>query len=261
MTGDPGRPGDEFAVEAIGISKAYRGQPAIRSLSLALRPGEKVAVIGPSGCGKTTLLRCLLGLEALDEGTIRLLGTTIAHEGRPRGGPDSAPLRGRVALVSQHNHLWPHRTVLENVIEAPARVKRLPRKQYVHRARELLDRVGLIEKEGAYPHSLSGGQQQRAAIARAFAVDPELVCLDETTSALDPELTSQLLELMKELFCKEQTVVLVTHEMGFAREAASRVLFMDHGLLVEDTPCRQFFDDPSSERAKTFLRRVLQIRR
>jgi len=251
------------AVRAVAVTKSYGENLALKDVSLAIRQGEKVAIIGPSGCGKTTLLRCLAGFEPIDAGTVSLFGRTVQDASRSGDSTVYSELErlgGRVTMVFQHLFLWPHMTVLENVIEAPIRVRGVPRRHAASAAQALLKRVGIASSEGEYPHRLSGGQQQRAAIARALAMEPEVLLLDEITSALDPELVSEILELLEELFSDGRTIVAVTHEMRFARAVANRVLFLDGGRIEEDTPSRQFFAQPCSDRARNFMGRVLRIR-
>ncbi len=228
----------------------------LRDVSLSVQHGEVLVVVGPSGSGKSTLLRCINHLEPLSSGSVTVRGTTFGAERRL---PDEvlAAVRAEVGMVFQQFNLFPHMTVLENVIEAPMHVRRLPRPQAEARAVALLDKVGLLEKRLAYPGELSGGQQQRVAIARTLAMEPEVVLFDEVTSALDPELTGEVLRVMRQLAREGMTMIVVTHEMGFAREVADRVLFMADGQIIEEAPPGEFFAAPQHQRTRAFLARIL----
>lgn len=222
----------------------------LRGVDIHVDAGKTTSVIGPSGSGKSTLLRVLNRLHEPTGGDILLDGKSILKE-----NPDT--VRQRIGMVFQHFNLFPHRTALENVIEAPIHVKKVKKSDAVARGRDLLHQVGLSDKAEAYPAQLSGGQQQRVAIARALAMSPKLMLFDEPTSALDPELVGEVLEVMKKLAAEGMTMVVVTHEMGFAREVANHLVFMDEGVVVESGPPREVLSNPQHERTKAFLSKVL----
>lgn len=252
----------EVMISAQAIHKAFGGHEVLRGVSLDLRRGEVVAVIGPSGSGKSTFLRCLNHLETIDRGTILIEGEPLARsedDGKAHYVPEAEIRRiGRkMGMVFQSFNLFPHLTVLENIIEAPMLVKKMSRAEIVPKAEALLKKVGLLEKRDAYPNRLSGGQKQRVAIARALAMDPDIMLFDEPTSALDPELTGEVLRTMRELANEHMTMLVVTHEMGFAREVANRVIFMDGGYIVEQADAQTFFAAPQHERTKAFLHNML----
>jgi len=249
-------------ISAQGIHKAFGGVEVLRGVSLDLLRGEVVAVIGPSGSGKSTFLRCLNHLETIDRGTIVIEGETLARNddaGKAHYAPEAQirQIGRKMGMVFQSFNLFPHLSVLENIIEAPMLVKKLKREQIVPKAEALLKKVGLLEKRDAYPNRLSGGQKQRVAIARALAMDPDIMLFDEPTSALDPELTGEVLRTMRELANEHMTMLVVTHEMGFAREVANRVIFMDGGAIVEQAPAEAFFANPQHERTQAFLQNML----
>jgi polar amino acid transport system ATP-binding protein len=249
-------------IEARALCKRFGRQPVLREVSLTLARGEVVAVIGPSGSGKSTFLRCLNHLETIDSGHIAIEGETLAStdaQGRCTYAGEAGIRRiGRkMGMVFQSFNLFPHLTVLENVIEAPLVVKGLARAAIVPRAQALLQKVGLLDKQDAYPARLSGGQKQRVAIARALAMEPDILLFDEPTSALDPELTGEVLRTMRQLAQEHMTMLVVTHEMGFAREVAHRVAFMDQGELIETAPAVEFFAQPRQARTQAFLRNML----
>lgn len=249
------------------LTKAFGSNLVLRGIDLDVPKGKVVALIGPSGSGKTTVLRCLNGLEMPDGGTVALGGNGTGELRLDFGGKDSgkakvsgkqiAALRDRSAMVFQHYNLFPHMTVLQNVTEGPIKVQKRPRPQVVEEAERLLARVGLLEKKDAYPFELSGGQQQRVGIVRALALRPQLLLFDEPTSALDPELVGDVLRLMKELAVEGWTMVIVTHELQFAREVANEVAFVDGGVIVERGAPEQLFSAPQYERTQQFLHRLL----
>jgi ABC-type polar amino acid transport system ATPase subunit len=245
------------------IHKWFGRLEVLRGIDLEIARGEVVVVIGPSGSGKSTLLRVINHLEPFEEGTIYLDGQPIYQrriDGRVVRDPERAvrQIRARIGMVSQRFNLFPHMTVLQNVMTGPINVRRQSRQEAADRARALLRQVGLAEKIGAHPTQLSGGQQQRVAIARALAMDPEAMLFDEVTSALDPELVGEVLRVMRRLAADGMTMVIVTHEMGFAREVADRVVMMDAGAIVEQAPPAQFFTAPESPRTRAFIDAVIK---
>lgn len=244
-------------IEATGLTKRFGDTVVLDGVDLTVDKGEVVAVIGPSGSGKTTLLRLLNCLEAPDGGSIRVGAITVDGD-RPLSRQKAAvrALRQHVGFVFQTFNLFPHRTALGNVTEGPVVVKGLSRAAAEDRGRDVLARVGLAEKADAYPASLSGGQQQRVAIARALAMEPDVLLFDEPTSALDPELVGEVLAVIRGLAAEHRTMVIVTHEMAFARDVADRVIFMEGGRIVEQGPAKPFFDDPQQQRTQRFLARL-----
>ncbi|MCZ8389642.1 amino acid ABC transporter ATP-binding protein [Achromobacter xylosoxidans] len=249
-------------ISARGIVKSFGANRVLDQVSLELGKGEVVAVIGPSGSGKSTFLRCLNHLETIDEGTIEIEGEALASAvpgGHSRYASDSDVRRicRKMGMVFQSFNLFPHMTVLQNIIEAPMIVKGMPRAAIVPKAEELLRKVGLLNKRDNYPTRLSGGQKQRVAIARALAMEPDIMLFDEPTSALDPELTGEVLRTMRQLADEHMTMLVVTHEMGFAREVAHRVIFMDEGRIVEEAPSADFFRAPRHPRSREFLAHML----
>ncbi|HET7886789.1 MAG TPA: amino acid ABC transporter ATP-binding protein [Bradyrhizobium sp.] len=241
-------------IAADGVSKSFGSVEVLRRVNLAVAAKDVVCVIGPSGSGKTTLLRCLALLEQPSAGMVTMKGRTIASA---RDGSEqrraAREVRPDIGMVFQHFNLWPHMTVLGNLIEAPLRVKGMARGDAVRMAEALLVKVGLSDKRDVYPNRLSGGQQQRVAIARALAMSPKVLLFDEPTSALDPELRQEVLMVMRQLAGEGMTMLVVTHEMGFARQVGTRVVFMDGGEIVEEAPPERFFTAPSSDRAKRFI--------
>jgi polar amino acid transport system ATP-binding protein len=240
-------------IELTDVHKSFGANHVIRGFSTTVTKGEVVCIVGPSGSGKSTILRCVNGLEGYDSGTITVEGLKV-----DRAAATITAVRTQVSMVFQRFNLFPHRTALENVVEGPIFVKREPRAEALERGRALLARVGLAEKETAHPHELSGGQQQRVAIARALAMQPKAILFDEPTSALDPELVGEVLSVMRSLADEGMTMVVVTHEMGFAREVADRVLFLDHGVIVEQGKALDVLSNPQHPRTQDFLRRVLR---
>ncbi|GJD50325.1 Arginine transport ATP-binding protein ArtM [Methylobacterium crusticola] len=234
------------------VRKSFGALPVLKGITARVEKGEVVCIIGPSGSGKSTILRCINGLESYDGGTIRVNGQRV-----DRASGTIRSVRVQVSMVFQRFNLFPHRTALENVVEGPIYVKGEARAAALERGRALLARVGLAGKEDAHPPELSGGQQQRVAIARALAMRPDAILFDEPTSALDPELVGEVLGVMRALALEGMTMVVVTHEMGFAREVADRVLFLDHGVIVEEGPARDLLNRPRHPRTQDFLRRVL----
>jgi polar amino acid transport system ATP-binding protein len=240
-----------------GVSKAFGSLVVLDDINLHVYRGETICLLGPSGSGKSTLLRCINWLERPDSGKVYLAGERIGvtSGGLVMNDRDLSRIRTRIGMVFQHFALWPHLTVLQNIMEAPVQVQRRPKAEVRGEAEALLAKVGLIEKKDAYPARLSGGQKQRVGIARALAMHPELLLFDEPTSALDPELVGEVLVVMRKLALDGMTMVVVTHEMSFAREAASRIVFLDHGRVVETATPDRFFSAPATDRARQFLLR------
>ena len=251
-------------VRLSNVHKRYGDLKVLDGVDLTVRRSEKLVIIGASGSGKTTLLRCVIGLEAIDDGTIRI-EEEILQSGKKKESTSGAEkkknmgqLHGKVGMVFQQFNLFPHMTVLENVTEAPVWVKKIPQKEADAKAHKLLAKVGLSDKLHVYPSKLSGGQQQRTAIARALAMEPEIMLFDEVTSALDPELIGEVLNAMRQLAREGMTMLIVTHEMGFASEVSDRVIYMDQGRIVEEGPPRILFESPRNERTQMFLRAILE---
>jgi polar amino acid transport system ATP-binding protein len=249
-------------VRAESVCKNFGALQVLNGITLRVQPGEVLCIVGPSGSGKSTFLRCINHLEQVNAGRLYVDGVLVGyaekggklHELPPK---EAAKQRRHIGMVFQHFNLFPHMTALENVIEAPIRVGKRRRSDVIESARKLLDRVGLADKERTYPAQLSGGQQQRVAIARALAMDPKLMLFDEPTSALDPELVGEVLDVMRQLAVDGMTMIVVTHEMGFAREVADQMVFMDAGVVVESGPPREVLSNPQRERTKVFLSKVL----
>ncbi len=235
------------------IKKSFGDFKVLRDITLAVEPGEVVAIIGPSGGGKSTLLRCMTLLEQVDAGDVSYGEISVARDGVYAGKDAMAQARARFGLVFQNYNLFPHFSVLKNVMDAPIHVQKRDRAEVESTARALIDKMGLTGNEEKVPCQLSGGQQQRASIARALAMNPQVVFFDEPTSALDPELTAEVLKVIKGLAAENMTMVIVTHEMGFAREVADRIVFMDGGVIVEQGPARELINNPKEERTRAFL--------
>ena len=252
----------ETMLEVKGVKKSFAGLEVLKGIDLTVKRGEVLAIIGPSGSGKSTLLRCLNKLETVDSGTILVEGKPLVKTGADGKAEyvDSVAEKevlSHMGMVFQQFNLFPHMTVIENLIEAPVQVQGQKKSEILPYARELLKKVGLSDREDYYPSQLSGGQQQRVAIARALCMKPDIMLFDEPTSALDPELTGEVLKTMRELAAEHMTMVVVTHEMAFAREAASHVIFMADGNIVEENAPEEFFGSPKEERTKSFLKNML----
>jgi polar amino acid transport system ATP-binding protein len=243
-------------LELEGVHKHFGANHVLRGVDLDVDEHEVVCLIGPSGCGKSTLLRCINALEEIDGGAIHIDGEQASGRGVDLDG-----LRQDVGIVFQSFNLFPHMTVVENVTLAPRKVLKLSRNEAADRAHTLLSRIGLDEKADDYPDRLSGGQQQRVAIVRALAMQPRLLLLDEITSALDPELVSEVLNIVRELAAEGMTMLLATHEMSFAREVSSKVCFLDAGVICEEGPPDEIFGEPQNERTRTFLKRIIEAGR
>jgi polar amino acid transport system ATP-binding protein len=244
-----------------GVQKWLGTNHVLRGVDLTVSAGEIVCILGPSGSGKSTLLRCINHLDPVDGGVVEVAGERVGYEERSgelfeQRERDVARARQQIGMVFQHFNLFGHMTVLQNVVYGPVKILGRPRKQAVAEAEDLLRKVGMGDKSAAYPSQLSGGQQQRVAIARALAMDPALMMFDEPTSALDPELVGEVLTVMKQVADEGMTMLVVTHEIGFAREVADRVVFMDGGRVLEDGPAREVLDSPQHDRTASFLRRV-----
>jgi polar amino acid transport system ATP-binding protein len=254
--------GDRLMVQAEGVHKRFGRLEVLRGIDLRVKPGEVTVMLGPSGSGKSTFLRCINHLEKINAGRLWVDGELVGY--RQHGDKlyelkenEVSRKRAEIGMVFQRFNLFPHMTALGNVIEAPMRVKGVRKADAIARGRELLGQVGLAEKADVYPAQLSGGQQQRVAIARALAMEPKLLLFDEPTSALDPEMINEVLDVMRDLAAAGMTMVVVSHEMGFARSAANRVVFMDGGRILEAAPPEEFFASPRTERAKDFLSKII----
>lgn len=239
-------------IKVENLHKKFGENEVLKNISTSINSGEVVSIIGPSGSGKSTFLRCLNLLETPTQGNVWINGQEITDS-----KTNIMKVREQIGMVFQHFYLFPHKTVLENLTYAPMKVKGESREVAEKKARELLSKVGLSEKESAYPNNLSGGQKQRVAIARALAMEPQLMLFDEPTSALDPEMVKEVLNVMKDLAQSGMTMAIVTHEMGFAREVSDRIMFLDEGVLLEEGSPDEFFNNPRTSRAKDFLEKVL----
>jgi len=238
-------------IKATNIKKQYGKLEVLKDISVEVEEGEVVCIIGPSGSGKSTFLRCLNRLEEIQGGNITILGEELVNN------KNIDRLRENIGMVFQHFNLFPHLTVLENMILAPVQLKKMKKDEAIEKAIELLDKVGLKDKKDVYPDTLSGGQKQRVAIARALEMNPKIMLFDEPTSALDPEMVGEVLKVMKDLAEDGMTMVIVTHEMGFAREVADRVIFMDQGYILEEGDPKEIFTAPTSDRCKEFLDKII----
>jgi polar amino acid transport system ATP-binding protein len=239
-------------IEVKGLKKSFGTNEVLKNINLSVKPQEVVVVIGPSGSGKSTFLRCINMLETITDGHVYIEGIDVVDK-----KTNINKIRTEVGMVFQQFNLFPHKTVMENIMLAPMKVRNVPIENAKLKGLELLRKVGLEEKAEAYPDSLSGGQKQRVAIARALAMEPKIMLFDEPTSALDPEMVGEVLEVMKQLAKEGMTMIVVTHEMGFAREVGDRVIFMDDGLIVEENIPKDLFENPKEERTKAFLSKVL----
>lgn len=239
-------------IKVENLKKTFGSHVVLKDVSLEVRLSEVVVVIGPSGSGKSTFLRCINMLETISGGKVMIEGMDITDK-----KTNINEIRTEVGMVFQHFHLFPHKTVMENIILAPMKVRKVSQTEALEKGKKLLRKVGLEEKENVYPSSLSGGQKQRVAIARALAMEPKIMLFDEPTSALDPEMVGEVLEVMKQLAKEGMTMVVVTHEMGFAREVGDRVIFMDAGNIIEENLPQELFENPRHERTKAFLSKIL----
>ena len=239
-------------LDLVNITKSYDGVTILDDLNLYIRENEFLTLLGPSGCGKSTLLRCINALEPVQDGSISLHGKDIR-----KGSKNITEMRQKIGMVFQSYELFPHLTVLDNITLSPVKVQKRKKDEVKAEAMELLQRVGLADKAASYPRQLSGGQKQRVAIVRALAMHPDVMLFDEPTSALDPEMVGEVLNVMRQLAEEHMTMVVVTHEMGFAREVATRVMFMEGGNFIEENEPKEFFEHPKSERLKAFLSKVL----
>ena len=248
-------------IKAVGIRKSFKDVEVLKGIDLTVNKGEVIAIIGTSGSGKSTFLRCLNRLEVITGGSVTIEGEQLAGEGNGRvvyaSESEARRICSKMGMVFQQFNLFPHMTVMENLIEAPMIVKKMKREDILPIAKELLAKVGLSAKADSYPSQLSGGQKQRVAIARALAMSPDIMLFDEPTSALDPELTVEVLKTIRDLAKEKMTMVIVTHEMAFAREVANRVLFVDGGRVVEEGCPEEIFDNPKQERTRAFLNNML----
>lgn len=255
---------DNVIISVKNLGKRYGENEVLKDINLEVKEGEVISILGPSGSGKSTFLRCLNYLEHLNQGEIcffnnyRLEGTKDKNDTR-KNEAEATKIRKDVGMVFQQFNLWPHKTVLENVIETPVQLKKMKKDEAIKKAEVLLDKVGMLEKKDSYPLQLSGGQQQRVAIARTLAMEPKVILFDEPTSALDPELVGEVLNVMKELADEGMTMLIVTHEMGFAAEVSDHVCFMDGGYVIEEGTPDEIFKNPKTDRAKQFFSKILNV--
>lgn len=245
---------DNPIIQIKGLSKWYGDLQVLYDINAEVYKGDCIVICGPSGSGKSTLLRCINGLEVFQQGDVIVDGVSVRQVLRTR---QIYKLRSKIGMVFQHFELYPHLTALENITLAPRKVLKIPKKEAEKRAMQLLEKVGIPEQAHKHPGEMSGGQQQRVAIARAMAMEPDILMFDEPTSALDPEMIRDVLEVMAALAKEERTMLVVTHEMGFARAVADRIIFMDEGRIIEQADTESFFENPKSERAKEFIDRIL----
>ena len=239
---------EEALLKIEHLKKEYDGQTILKDVSVEVKKGEVIVIVGPSGCGKSTFLRCINGLEPIQGGTISLDGEAI-----DRNSKSITKIRQKIGMVFQSYDLFPHMTVLDNIVIAPVKVQKRKREEVVEEARKLLERVGLADKADSYPRQLSGGQKQRVAIIRALCMHPEIMLFDEVTAALDPEMVREVLDVMLDLAKQGSTMIIVTHEMQFSKAVSNRVIFMDNGEIVEEGVPKEFFENPKTERAQKFL--------
>lgn len=251
----------KIIISVRSIGKNYGKNVVLKDISFDVNEGEIISILGPSGSGKSTFLRCLNYLEHINKGRIEFFGGTYALEGgsERKNEFNAVKIRQKVGMVFQQFNLWPHKTVIENVIEAPVQLKKLSKKDAIAKAEDLLKKVGMYERKDFYPSQLSGGQQQRVAIARTLAMSPDVILFDEPTSALDPELVGEVLKVIKDLANTGMTMLIVTHEMGFASEVSDKVCFMDGGYIIEQGTPEQIFKHPKTERAQKFFSKILNV--
>ena len=255
---------EKSVISVKNLEKRYGDNEVLKDISLEVKEGEVISIVGPSGSGKSTFLRCLNYLEHLNQGEIQFFGKhvlegTNGKKDNKKNENTAVKIRKNVGMVFQQFNLWPHKTVLENVIEAPVQLNKMKKEEAVKKAEGLLKKVGMYEKKDAYPLQLSGGQQQRVAIARTLAMEPEIILFDEPTSALDPELVGEVLNVMKDLAREGMTMLIVTHEMGFASEVSDHVCFMDGGYVIEEGTPEEIFKSPKTDRAKQFFSKILNV--
>jgi polar amino acid transport system ATP-binding protein len=239
---------DELLIEVRGLHKEYDGKTALEDIDLSVKKGEVVVILGPSGCGKSTLLRCLNGLESIQRGDIRFGNKSLVAK-----GTDWQEIRQHIGMVFQNYELSPHMTVIENIILGPIKVQKRNKKEVMNQAEQLLERVGLLDRQNSYPRQLSGGQKQRIAIVRALCMNPDIMLFDEVTASLDPEMVREVLDVILGLAKQGMTMVIVTHEMSFAKAVADKIVFIDKGRICEESNPDEFFTNPGTERAKHFL--------
>jgi polar amino acid transport system ATP-binding protein len=238
----------ELLIEVRGLHKEYDGKTALEDIDLSIKKGEVVVILGPSGCGKSTLLRCLNGLESIQRGDIRFNNKSLVAK-----GTDWQEIRQHIGMVFQNYELFPHMTVIENIILGPMKVQKRNKKEVMNQAEQLLERVGLLDRQNSYPRQLSGGQKQRIAIVRALCMNPDIMLFDEVTASLDPEMVREVLDVILGLAKQGMTMVIVTHEMSFAKAVADKIVFIDKGRICEESNPDEFFTNPGTERAKHFL--------